>query len=422
MAASDTCLATPARGYTVTVRTFAELLREPGALPMTLAGLIGRIPMSMVTLGVTLLVVDTTGSYALAGAVTGAQTLAMAFFAPFGSRLADRWGQTRALPLLAGAHATCLVLLVLAITGGWPRPSWVGLAVLTGACLPMTGSMVRARWTEITEDPQIRSSAFALESAADEVALILGPLLASALAFTFSPAVAVLAAVVLLVAGGLALTVQRRTAPAPTPPRAREQGHPIRQPGIPVMVGMMAFIGGVFGCFQVATVAFGQRTEPAWTGVLLAAFSVGSLVSGLVLAGRRREWSLIRQLRIGLITLTLSLLPLAFVGTPPMFAGVAVLAGLSVSVVMIGAFALVERLVPESRLTESLSSVTAAVSLGMSGGSWLGGVAIDASGPSLALGLCAACGAVAAAVFWTRAPSLRRLERRADEVEPTLQS
>ena len=399
------------------MKTFAGLLREPGARAMTMAGLVGRIPMSMVTLGITLLVVDRTGSYALAGAVTGAQTLAMAFFAPFGSRLADRHGQTRILPLLVVAHSTCLVLLVLAVSGDWPKPTWVALAALAGACLPMMGSMVRARWTDLIDDPARRSSAFALESSADETALILGPVLASALAVALSPAAAVLAAVGLLLVGGLGLAVQRRTAPAPEPPRKREQGHPIRQPGMPVMVLMMAFIGGLFGAFQVSTVAFGESTDPGWIGGLLAAFSVGSLVSGLFLATRKREWSLIRQLRIAVVTLTVTLVPLVFVGTPLLFAGVAVLAGLSVSVVMIGAFALVERLVPESRLTESLSSVTAAVSLGMSGGSWLGGVAIDASGPSLGLTLCAIFAAAAGVVFWSRAHSLRNLERRADAEE-----
>lgn len=398
--------------------TFAGLLREPGALPMTLSGLLGRIPMSMVTLSITLLVVDRTGSYALAGAVTGAQTLAMALFAPFGSRLADRWGQTRALPLLVIAHATSLVMLVAAVGSGWPWPSWVLLAGLAGASMPMMGSMVRARWAEITPDPRTRTSAFALESAMDEIALILGPLLASAMALSVSPAAAVLGAVALLLVGGLSLAIQRRTAPQPAAPRRREQGHPVRQPGMPVMVVMMAFVGGVFGAFQVGTVAFGEATRPAWTGVLLAAFSVGSLVSGLTLATRQREWSLIRQLRLAVVTLTVSLLPLALVGSVPVFAGVALLAGLSVSVVMVGAFALVERLVPESRLTESLSSVTAAVSLGMSAGSWLGGVAIDVSGPSLALALCTVSAGLAGVTFWGRARLLRRLERRADAAEP----
>lgn len=403
----------------VGVRTFAGLLRAPGAWQMTVAALIGRIPMSMVTLGVTLLVVERSGSYAMAGAVTGALTLAMAFFAPFGSRLADRYGQTRALPLLVVAHAACLVLLVVAVDN-WPRPMWIVLAALVGACLPMMGSMVRARWTEMIDDPARRSSAFALESSADEIALIVGPVLASALAVAISPAAAVLTAVGLLLLGGLWLASQRRTAPTPVAPRTREQGHPVGQPGMPVMVFMMAFIGGVFGAFQVATVAFGEATDPAWTGALLAAFSVGSLVSGLALATRRREWSLIRQLRVAVVTLTVMLAPLMIVATPAGFAVVAALAGLSVSVVMIGAFALVERLVPESRLAESLSSVTAAVSLGMSGGSWLGGVGIDAAGPSLGFALCTTSAAAAGLVFWSRTRSLRKLERKADAEEPVL--
>lgn len=376
--------------------------------------------MSMVTLGVTLLVVQRSGSYALAGAVTGTQTLAMALVAPYGSRLADRWGQTRALPLLVGVHAVFLLLLLTAILRGLAWFTWIGLAACAGASLPMMGAMVRARWSEMLPDPGVRSSAFALESAADEVALIVGPLLASALAFSMSAASAVLAAVGLLLVGGVGLAVQRGTAPRPGVPRRREGGHPLRQSGMPVMAAMMLFVGGVFGAFQVSTVAFGESSDPAWTGGLLAAFSVGSLTSGLWLAARRREWSLTWQVRVALVTLTVTLVPLTLVRVPLAFAPVAVLAGLSVSVVMVGAFGLVERLVPESRITESLSSVTAAVALGMSAGSWLGGFAVDAQDASLGFAVCVLSAGLAAVVMWLRAGRLRALESSADRAEPVV--
>ena len=387
------------------------LLAIPGARSMTAAGLLGRVPMSMVTLAITLLVVDRTGSYALAGAVTAAQTLAMAVVAPYGSRAADRFGQGRVLPLLVIAHGACLVTLVL-VSG----PLWIVVAALAGACMPMMGSMVRARWTEMVDDPQVRTSAFALETALDEGALIVGPLAASMLALAVSPVLAVLTAATLLVIGGLWLSVQRATAPPAFAPKKREQGHPVRQRGMPAVVAVMACVGGVFGTYQVSTVAFGEATNPAWVGVLMASFSLGSLLSGLYLAGRKREWPITRQLRIGTLTLTVSLLPLMAVSTPVAYAGIALVAGLSVSVVMVGAFALVERLVPDSRLTESLSSVAAAISLGLSAGSWLGGVAIDARGPSLALALCAGCAGLAGIIFWVRMPGLRRLERAAEPV------
>jgi MFS family permease len=387
---------------------------------MSVAGLLGRIPMSMVTLGVTLLVVQRSTSYALAGAVTGTQTLAMALVAPYGSRLADRWGQTRTLPLLVGVHAVFLLLLLTAILRGWAWFTWIGLAAGAGASLPMMGAMVRARWSEMIPDPGVRSSAFALESAADEVALIVGPLLASALAFGVSPAWAVLAAVGLLLVGGVGLAVQGGTAPRPGAPRRREGGHPLRQAGMPEMAALMLFVGGVFGSFQVSTVAFGQASDPAWTGGLLAAFSVGSLTSGLWLAARRRDWSLTWQVRVALVTLTVTLVPLTLVRVPLGFAPIAVLAGLSVSVVMVGAFGLVERLVPESRVTESLSSVTAAVALGMSAGSWLGGLAVDTQDASLGFAMCVTSAGLAAVVMWLSSGRLRALERRADHVEPVV--
>jgi predicted MFS family arabinose efflux permease len=57
-------------------------------------------------------------------------------------------------------------------------------------------------------------------------------------------------------------------------------------------------------------------------------------------------------------------------------------AGFGVSPSLIAGFALVEQLVPASRLTEGLTLVTAAISLGFATGSPLTGVVIDRTSPA----------------------------------------
>ena len=79
---------TPTRGY-------GPLLRTPGALRFTVAGLVGRMPISMLGIGTFLLVQDRRDSYALAGLVSAAYALGLAGLGPLVSRLVDRRGQRR---------------------------------------------------------------------------------------------------------------------------------------------------------------------------------------------------------------------------------------------------------------------------------------------------------------------------------------
>ena len=70
------------------LRTYRRLLSLPGALAFSLSGLVARLPISMVSLGIVLLVSTRTGSYSQAGAVSAAYILANALFA-------DRAGPAR---------------------------------------------------------------------------------------------------------------------------------------------------------------------------------------------------------------------------------------------------------------------------------------------------------------------------------------
>jgi hypothetical protein len=61
--------------------TYRRVLTLPGALVFSVSGLVARMPMSMVSLGIVLLVSTRTGSYSLAGTVSASFLVANALFA-----------------------------------------------------------------------------------------------------------------------------------------------------------------------------------------------------------------------------------------------------------------------------------------------------------------------------------------------------
>lgn len=387
---------------------------------MVLAGLIGRLPIGMLGLGMTLLIVAETGSYALAGATSAAITLSIALVSPFGSRLADRIGQPRAIPLLMAVSIPSFLLLTTAVALAWPVWLWFLFSAVGGAAWPNLGVMTRTRWVGIARNGAERSSAFSLETMADEFAFIVGPVLASALAFQLFPAAAVLAGLAFTVVGGLALALLRGTAPAPAARETTGGGHVLRYPGMWSMTFVMLALGGVFGGISVSTIAFAEQTDPALTGVLLGSFAVGSFLSALLVGRQQRTWRLTSQVRLATITLTVALTPLAFVSEPWLYALVAFIAGLNISAVVIGSFGLIERMVPNARLTEGMTVMVSGMSLGVAAATTASGVIIDASGPSQSLMLAAGSAALAAVVFWSRSGRIAAIESATDAAEATV--
>ena len=77
--------------------SYRRVFAHPGAAAFSATGLVARLPISMMTLGIVLLVSTLTGSYALAGQVSAAYIIGNAAFAVPHGRLADRFGQRRVL-------------------------------------------------------------------------------------------------------------------------------------------------------------------------------------------------------------------------------------------------------------------------------------------------------------------------------------
>lgn len=339
----------------------------------------------MVALGIVLMVSELRGSYALAGSVAAAYTVASALLNPLGSRAVDRWGQLRVVRILVTVHAASLLLLAWATVSTASSLALLGLAVLAGSTQPATGALVRARWAHLLgQDIRLRT-AFAFEGVLDEFIFVVGPPLATFLAVALSAPAPIVVSAALVAVGSTLLLVQRGTEPPPTGGHRAAAGHPLRRVGVPSVLVVLLAIGGVFGSIDIATVALadeaGQRVA---AGIILAAYAAGSMASALVLgsrSGAATDARLPRLLLVASLALLVVTLPLLLRPSLVALGFLVLLAGLAVSPVLITGFSLVEALVQPAQITEGLSWAISAIGLGVAASAAGTGWLVDRAGP-----------------------------------------
>lgn len=237
---------------------YRELFAAPGTRGFALAGLLARIPLPMIGIGIITMLSQLRGSYALAGAVSASFVLSYALVSPQVSRWVDRRGQSRVLPL-ATAISVLGMLLLLGATW-WQAPDWILFAgaVLAGF-MPSMSAMVRARWTAIYRGQDRLQTAYSLETVLDEVTFIAGPPLSVGLAVLVFPQAGVLAAALLLIAGVSALLLQKGTEP---PIHVQEQGSRpsvLRLNSVRLLALLMVAMGVIVGTVDIVSVAFAQQ-------------------------------------------------------------------------------------------------------------------------------------------------------------------
>ncbi|GAA0430839.1 MFS transporter [Acrocarpospora corrugata] len=391
------------------VGPYRGLFSTPGVKSFVLAGFVGRIPISMLGIGITLLVHSITGSYATAGAVSAIVSLAFAVAAPLSGRLVDRFGQARILVPFVFVHGIALSGLMLLAHAHAPLWTLFVSGAIAGVSATSLGSMVRARWSYLLSDSGKLHAAFSFESVADEVIFVTGPAFTAVVATSVNVYAGLIVAVVLTVLGTLAFALLKRTEP-PAVRHRQERGSPIAIPGVALLSGVLLAMGAVFGSVDIVTVAFAEEQgSKAAAGFLLAAFSGGSMVSGLWYGARAWKITLRSRLVRGLFVFVAGLTPVLLMHSLGAMAVALFFAGLAISPTLITSFSLIERLVPAGQLTEGMSWLSTSVGLGVAVGAWAGGHLTDSFGASNAYGFAYACALLAALVgvagsTWLRTP------------------
>src|SRR4051794_31605845 len=178
-------------------RRYRALLAIPGVRTPLLLSTAGSMPIGMFGLAILLLAHDATGSFAQAGRVVGAFSLANAFGAIAQGRLMDRFGQTRVLRAAAAGHLPALIALVIAAQAGASVWLLALCALCGGATLPQLPAAMRSLWNALVADPQQRATAYALVAVVFEVAVVTAPALVAGIVAVLSATVAVLVAAAL---------------------------------------------------------------------------------------------------------------------------------------------------------------------------------------------------------------------------------
>ncbi len=357
---------------------YAQLLRTPHAWPFSLAGFFARLPLAMGGLALFLLMADITDSYYLAGAVDATYILVGSLAAPAIAILIDRYGQRRVIGPQITVHVLGIVTLLLLAASDAPLPAFFLAAAVSGAALPVVGAAVRARWSYVLGTSPLLRSAYSWESVVDEFVFIVGPPLAAGVAASVGAPSALALTAVIGASGTAAFLAQRSTEPAP------QSGHrfggrlAIAYPGMPAVLVVMTMLGVVFAGVEVTVIATAREGGSiAAAGVVLALWSVSSMLSGLVIGGMQRLPPLHVQLVAGTAATALLLAPLLVVQSLPGIAAVLLFAGAGVSPALIAGFALAARLVPSTALTQSLTWSSTAIGVGFAIGSPASGRLVD---------------------------------------------
>lgn len=378
---------------------YRSVLATPGARLWSTAGFVARMPMSMVTLAIVLLIAGRTGSYGLAGTVSAAYMVTAAVTAPVLARLIDAWGQARVLVPAVVAFAVGLGALAVAVERSWGSLVLHSLAAAAGATYPPVGACVRARWAASLGDSAALHTAYSLEAVVDEAVYMAGPIIVTVLATSVNEAVGIGVVIVFALAGGVWLASLRGTQPAARgSTRVAGRGEEMAWGWLGMLVLGAVCLGSLFGSTEVVTVAFAQEQgNRALAGPLLAIWSTGSFIAGII-TGSVGSTSPLRRYRLGALAMAGVMLPLPFVQSLTLLSVVLFLAGFAISPTLVACVSLIQTHVPAPRLTEGITWVMTGIGLGIAPGAAVAGWIVDHYGASAAYSVPTVGGALAAVV------------------------
>nr|WP_269770050.1 MFS transporter [Brevibacterium antiquum] len=362
-----------------------------------MAGLVARMPIAVLSLGIVLFIQGVSGSYGMAGIVAAVFMVVQALAGPGIARMVDRLGQARVMVPIVIVHLVALALLIVSVYEDWSVVLLLVFAGIGGATVGSVGSLIRSRWSHTVKSPNQLQTAFSWESVADELLFVSGPVVATVLATAIWPPAGIILSMISSALGSTMLYIQKSTEPPPIERSTEAKGHVVSNPGIFAIIIVNVFLGVNFGAIDVIAVAFSEEQGvKSLAGVLLSALAFGSLLCGALYGAK--TWSMPSHHRFGiavsLLAVTVSLMLLA--QNMWSFGVLLFFVGSTIAPSLIGANSVVEQLAPPRRLTEAFAWLGTSLAFGVAFGSAIAGNIIDSADAKTAMLLPAGCAIVGA--------------------------
>lgn len=346
----------------------AAVLHSDHVLRLLAGTLLGRLPSGMAPLAILLLVQRGGGTLALGGALCALYGIAAALGQPLLGRLVDRHGQTLVTGSATVLTTAALLALPPTLDAGQPGAA-NALVALAGLTTPPLEAGLRALWPSVLPHPEQRRAALAVDTGSQGLIYIAGPPLTVALAHAFSPAVAlVTAALVGLAGAAIVLTTKPSRAWQPTGRRASMLG-PLHQAGLRRLFAALGGVGFALGALTVWAADAADRQHASWlAGTVPAALSVSSVAAGALLARRALPGTPTAQLRWASTGFAASWLPLLTDPAPGAAVAAVLVPGAVLTPLITSAFLTTESLTAPGMVTEAYAWLIAAVGTGQAAG------------------------------------------------------
>lgn len=380
-----------------------DLLRVKGVARIMSAQLVARFPFGMISLAFLLHIERVHDSYGAAGLVLAATSIGQAIAGPMTSRWMGVWGMR---PVIILTLIVCVASLsVIAFTPTLPVPTYMVIGFVAGISTPPIQPAVRTIYPKMVNSKQL-TPLFSLDASAQEIIWVVGPVVATFVATQISTMLAIAVAIAFLAVGGVWFLSSPELGKVRIPRSKRRFGAILFRPPVLLATATGFLLVGACAAIEAGVVASFGHDSPN-SGIVLAIFSVGSLIGGLSLGHVPiGPWALARRMLIvfGGMALAAASLDFWWLSLALFIAGIGIAPALAVM------FAIISASVKFSETAEAYGWVGTGQLIGAAIGSAVAGFMIDAfDAPGaiwVAIGF-ALVGVIVPAVFVRAHPDLR---------------